>query len=116
MTRRMSYGEHFDKAACAVADSLIAMGVSFAFVRASHKRSIGVFDGVAGLQGRSHGVEIKTLGKHLEASQVKFSRTWNGCYHVGTNSLEIYRDLLRCNKQSSGISIPATFLPASARS
>lgn len=93
--------EKFDANALDIAGNLRTRGVSVAHVKAAHKNSVGVFDLVCGYRGRTHGMEIKVLGRHLEQSQVKFSRIWNGCFHVATNSDEAFTLILECHRRQS---------------
>lgn len=111
MTRRMSYGEHFDACALPAAANLVKLGVSVAFVKSSHVGSVGVFDSIAGHHGYTHGLEWKSLGGKLEESQVAFLRRWNGCAHVATNSDEAHRLILECEAKRARSVRPIALSP-----
>lgn len=101
----MSYSENFDSNAMAIAENVVKAGISVAFVKSSHKGSIGVADTVAGYRQTCHLVEIKIPGKGLRASQILFITTHPGfCYHVASNSDEYIQMVRECYARRQRVS------------
>ncbi len=86
----------FDANAAEIVDTLRRRGISVGHVMAAHRDSTGVPDLVCGYRGRTHLLEIKTLGGRLRPSQQAFHNRFHGCVHVATNSLEAWNLILEC--------------------
>lgn len=69
-------------------------GVTAFYVKDS---TSGAPDLVVGYKGRCHSLEIKRLGGRMRPTQVDFCRSWTGCYHVVTNSVEALMLIKECD-------------------
>lgn len=78
-----------------IVENLRAMGVSCHLTMSAY--TSGFPDVVCGYRGSTHLLEIKMLGGHLRADQLKFVNAHNGCVHVATSSAQAFELIQECH-------------------